>query len=93
LHILRAYNAQEYRFYELTGDLDDTLHFAHFENPEFVKPLKVTGRIKLKEKVALTSKPRIVIHTPPAVKVFEEKDAESHESETLEIKIKGKKRQ
>ncbi len=31
LHILRAFNASEYRFYELTGDLSDTLHFRHFE--------------------------------------------------------------
>ena len=33
LHIVRAYNAQEYRFYELTGDLPDALHFSHFELP------------------------------------------------------------
>ncbi len=31
LHILRARNADEYRFYELTGDLVDTLHWSHFE--------------------------------------------------------------
>ena len=34
LHILRAYNAQEYRFYELTGDLQEALHFSHFEKTE-----------------------------------------------------------
>jgi hypothetical protein len=33
LHILRAHNGQEYRFYELTGDLEDALHFRHFERP------------------------------------------------------------
>jgi molybdopterin/thiamine biosynthesis adenylyltransferase/DNA-binding transcriptional regulator YhcF (GntR family) len=33
LHILRAYNPREYRFYELTGDLKETLHFSHFEKP------------------------------------------------------------
>ncbi len=32
LHILRANNGQEYRFYELTGDLAETLHFRHFES-------------------------------------------------------------
>jgi adenylyltransferase/sulfurtransferase len=31
LHILRAHNAEEYRFYELTGDLPEALHFRHFE--------------------------------------------------------------
>ena len=30
LHILRAFNAQEYRFYELTGDLAEALHFSDF---------------------------------------------------------------
>jgi molybdopterin/thiamine biosynthesis adenylyltransferase/DNA-binding transcriptional regulator YhcF (GntR family) len=30
LHIIRARNAVEYRFYELTGDLAETLHFKHF---------------------------------------------------------------
>ena len=36
LHILRAYNPREYRFYELTGDLKETLHFSHFEKPSLV---------------------------------------------------------
>lgn len=36
LHILRAYNASEYRFYELTGDLKEALHFSHFEKPSLV---------------------------------------------------------
>jgi adenylyltransferase/sulfurtransferase len=36
LHILRAYNPREYRFYELTGDLKETLHFNHFEKPSLV---------------------------------------------------------
>jgi len=31
LHILRAHNGFEYRFYELTGDLAEALHFGHFE--------------------------------------------------------------
>jgi adenylyltransferase/sulfurtransferase len=32
LHILRAHNSREYRFYELTGDLPEALHFRHFES-------------------------------------------------------------
>ncbi|MBI5302632.1 MAG: ThiF family adenylyltransferase [Chloroflexi bacterium] len=31
LHIVRARNENEYRFFELTGDLADTLHWSHFE--------------------------------------------------------------
>ncbi|MEX2144439.1 MAG: ThiF family adenylyltransferase [Anaerolineales bacterium] len=30
LHILRATNGSEFRFYELTGDLNEALHFSHF---------------------------------------------------------------
>jgi molybdopterin/thiamine biosynthesis adenylyltransferase/DNA-binding transcriptional regulator YhcF (GntR family) len=30
LHVIRARNSEEYRFYELTGDLEETLHFSHF---------------------------------------------------------------
>jgi adenylyltransferase/sulfurtransferase len=89
LHILRAYNAQEYRFYELTGDLDDALHFSHFDNPEYEKPLKLSGRIKLKEKVILKSKPRIVLHTPPSVKVFDEISGDFSEDNKIEVKLKG----
>ena len=34
LQILKAHNGQEYRFFELTGDLPDALHFRHyFESP------------------------------------------------------------
>jgi hypothetical protein len=31
LHIVKAHNGQQYRFYELTGDLQDALHFHDFE--------------------------------------------------------------
>ena len=33
LHILRAHNGQQYRFYELTGDLASAIHYRHFERP------------------------------------------------------------
>ena len=36
LHVLRARSATEYRFYELTGDLAEALHFAHFGSAEGV---------------------------------------------------------
>ena len=43
LHILRAQNGIEYRFYELTGDLPEALHFNHFERTE---PLKIERPVK-----------------------------------------------
>jgi molybdopterin/thiamine biosynthesis adenylyltransferase/DNA-binding transcriptional regulator YhcF (GntR family) len=33
LHIVRAHNGETYRFYELSGDLADALHFDHFVRP------------------------------------------------------------
>ena len=72
LHILRAHNGFEYRFYELNGDLPEALHFRHFEKTEPEKPLKVGGRIRLKEEVPPPDPPknrarsriRIVDETP-----------------------------
>lgn len=88
LHILRAYNVSEYRFYELTADLPDALHFSHFELPAHEKPIKLTGRIKLKDKIILKDRPKIIIHSHP-LKIKAEKETES--GEQLEIKIKDKK--
>ena len=34
LHVIRANNGSEFRFYELTGDLPDALHFNHFNQLE-----------------------------------------------------------
>ncbi len=51
LHILRARNSQEYRFYELTGDLKETLHFSDFEDTTGEVPLR--DRIKIGEKVKI----------------------------------------
>ena len=45
LHILRAHNGQEYRFYELTGDLPEALHFHDFEQTGQLQPTR--GRIRL----------------------------------------------
>jgi adenylyltransferase/sulfurtransferase len=49
LHVLRAHNAHEYRFYELTGDLPEALHFRHFEGGAAVQPGGLRGRIRLGE--------------------------------------------
>jgi hypothetical protein len=47
LHILRAHNGQEYRFYELTGDLPEALHFHDFQPTGRPEPAR--GRIHLKD--------------------------------------------
>jgi molybdopterin/thiamine biosynthesis adenylyltransferase/DNA-binding transcriptional regulator YhcF (GntR family) len=62
LHILRAFNSKEFRFYEMTGDLSEALHFSHFEIPEMNKSLSFRERIHLKDKPASHPKPRITLH-------------------------------
>jgi molybdopterin/thiamine biosynthesis adenylyltransferase/DNA-binding transcriptional regulator YhcF (GntR family) len=47
LHILRAHNAIEYRFYELSGDLPEALHFHHFEGPDTGSIIPLRERISL----------------------------------------------
>ena len=91
LHIVRAYNTEEYRFYELTGDLEDALHFSHFERPAFEEPIRISGRIKLQEPAINSGKPKIKIHEPPAIRILAA-DGESHEDEkpVERIKIKQK---
>lgn len=49
LHILRATNGREFRFYELTGDLEEALHFRDFT--EAVPTLTSVHRVQLGETV------------------------------------------
>jgi molybdopterin/thiamine biosynthesis adenylyltransferase/DNA-binding transcriptional regulator YhcF (GntR family) len=56
LHVLRAHNGRQYRFYELTGDLPEALHFKHFEPTAQPKPLR--GRIQIKGEVQLKDEPQ-----------------------------------
>ena len=86
LHIVRAFNASEYRFYELSGDLEDALHFNHFEKPAYETPLKLSGRIKLGDKVVLKGRPKIKLHDPD-VKI----GTPAEKEEKLTIKVKDKK--
>jgi adenylyltransferase/sulfurtransferase len=53
LHIVKAQNGVQYRFYELTGDLQDTLHFRHFESARgtAASPGEEGARVRLKEAV------------------------------------------
>ena len=84
LHIIRAYNAQEYRFYELSGDLPDALHFSHFELPALEKPIKLGGHIKLKEKVTLKERPKIKLHSEP----LSSRKVQVEQQEKIAIKVK-----
>jgi adenylyltransferase/sulfurtransferase len=48
LHILRAQNGVEYRFYELSGDLPEALHYKDFERTKIGSDSNAHGRIHLK---------------------------------------------
>jgi len=48
LHIVRAQNGVQYRFYELTGDLPDALHFRHFQQVRVEAAPAKTGRVRVK---------------------------------------------
>ncbi len=53
LHILRAYNTQEYRFYELTGDLGEALHFNDFAQTSPTRKEAIRRRVHVGETVTL----------------------------------------
>ncbi|MEN8173589.1 MAG: ThiF family adenylyltransferase [Chloroflexota bacterium] len=53
LHILRAHNLDEYRFYELTGDLEEALHFSHFEEAPTHPKIVLRNRIRIGDEVEL----------------------------------------
>jgi len=62
LHILRAYNTQEYRFYELSGDLPDALHFADFDESSPTQREIIRNQIRLGDAVALKDVPTNPAH-------------------------------
>lgn len=47
LHILRCHNGREYRFYELTGDLPEALHFNHYQNTGAARSPVPARRVRL----------------------------------------------
>jgi len=53
LHILRAYNTKEYRFYELSGDLEEVLHFSDFDETSPTSRERIRQRIRLGNPVKL----------------------------------------
>ncbi|MEW5827574.1 MAG: ThiF family adenylyltransferase [Chloroflexota bacterium] len=67
LHILRANNGDEYRFYELSGDLNEALHFRHFEQSEPLKirpkgRVRIKGEVKIKDIPANKARGRVRLH-------------------------------
>ncbi|HEX2698383.1 MAG TPA: ThiF family adenylyltransferase [Anaerolineales bacterium] len=59
LHIVRAHNGVQYRFYELTGDLPEALHFRHFEQKTPTTPLANAGgaHVRIKEEAQAAKEP------------------------------------
>jgi molybdopterin/thiamine biosynthesis adenylyltransferase/DNA-binding transcriptional ArsR family regulator len=51
LHILRAFNTREYRFYEMTGDLEEALHFSDFEETSPTRREAIRKRIRLSDRM------------------------------------------
>jgi adenylyltransferase/sulfurtransferase len=52
LHIVRAHNGVEYRFYELSADLPDTLHFRDYESTIKIENKK-EPRIRIKDVIRI----------------------------------------
>jgi len=53
LHIIRCHNGVQYRFYELTGDLPEALHFHHFDQTQITGISTARGRVRIKDEVKL----------------------------------------
>lgn len=49
LHIVKAHNGVQYRFYELTGDLPEALHFRHFEQTHITVSPQPQNRVRIKK--------------------------------------------
>jgi hypothetical protein len=81
----------EYRFYELTGDLPEALHFRHFEhNPEKTQP--VAERIRLKSEVHSSDSPAGSIRSRIRIKDADPVNPAPVKTASGQIKLKqGKK--
>jgi molybdopterin/thiamine biosynthesis adenylyltransferase/DNA-binding transcriptional regulator YhcF (GntR family) len=49
LHVIRAHNGEEYRFYEMSGDLNDALHFKHFDSSIKLDVKAKAPRVRIKD--------------------------------------------
>jgi hypothetical protein len=89
LHIIRARNSVEYRFFELTGDLESTLHFNHFVDPPAGRRARTgtdgASRIKLgplvpAETLKVRPRPRLEVK-------LERPTSDTHEEASLEASL------
>ncbi len=65
LHIVRAHNGIQYRFYELAGDLPEALHFRHFEQTHITVSPQPHSHVRIKEEVkVLDNKDLVKIKHP-----------------------------
>jgi adenylyltransferase/sulfurtransferase len=71
LHIVRARNDAEYRFFELTGDLAGTLHWSHFEGgarSAYASRIRIHPRPQIRigdllpDEPRIIPRPRVVVH-------------------------------
>ena len=72
LHIIRAQNGVEYRFYELSADLPDTLHFRDYETTikmEDTKQPRIHMKDKIQIKIAKDEQAPKVLKDEPILKV------------------------
>jgi len=60
LHIVRAHNGVQYRFYELTGDLPEALHFRHFEQTRITLSPETHSHVHIKEEAKLLDNQNVV---------------------------------
>ena len=67
LHIVRAHNGVEYRFYELTGDLPEALHFRHFEQTRIALSPETHSHVRIKEEVKGVDNKDVLKIKSPAV--------------------------
>jgi hypothetical protein len=67
MHIVRAHNGIQYRFYELTGDLPEALHFHHFEQTRITVNPQSQNHVKIKEEVENPSAKNVVRIKNPSV--------------------------
>ncbi len=61
LHILRAYNDKEFRFYELSGDLPEAFGFNDFIESAAYPRKEIRERIQLGEEIVLPDHPRSLL--------------------------------
>ncbi len=89
LHIVRARNSVEYRFFELTGDLETTLHFAHFVEPAAEGRLVIRPRSRPRIKLGpfVPARP-LKVRPKPRLKVKVKAEAASPGSEPRRSRAK-----